>query len=262
MLLPVREIARISTDEIIAAMAATDAPWWLRRFVGAAVQLPSWRLARRLARFDAAIARDGLARAAKAFLETMGATVTVYGSPPTRAALVVMNHPGAYDALALMAALGRDDVRFLARDRRFLRVLPNLSSRMIFVSASGLRQALRFLRGGGAVVQLGAGRIEREDTLADWPDGTGFLAARAPMVVPAFVRGVHSPRAQRLPLVRWAESRGVTTVGPLIQATLPGFRDVHLTLRFGSPVPLDRTQPRATRTAAVRAAVQSLAHQS
>lgn len=263
-----REIAHLSTDEIIAAVAATDAPWWLRRTIAALVRGPSRRLGRRLSTFDRQIERSGLATAARELMSAMGAKILVEGEAPRGEALVVMNHPGAYDALALMTALGRDDVRFLARDRRFLRSLPGLSRHMLFVSASGLRSALRHLGRGGAVVQLGAGAIEPDvrfdrpsggrAALAEWPDGTGFLAARAGVVVPAFVSGVHSPRAKRLPIVRWAESRGITTIGPLLQATLPGFRDVEVRLRFGPPVDLAAAETHAERTRAVRDAVLAL----
>lgn len=261
-----REIARISAEEIMAAVNATDAPWWLRRVIRASVHVPSRRLGRLLTRFDTDIGRVGIGAAARHFMRSMGAHVEVEGSAPTGAALVVMNHPGAYDALALMAALARDDVRFLARDRRFLRTLPHLSSRMIFVGPSGLRAALRHLAHAGVVVQLGAGAIEPDarfdaGDLAEWPEGTGFLASRAPRVVPAFVAGVHSPRAKRLPLVKWAESRGITTIGPLIQATMPGFRDVRVTLRFGAPLDGDalRDATHAERTRRVRDAVRALA---
>lgn len=264
-----REVARISTDEIAAAVRAADPPppWWLRDLIVASVRLPSRRLGRLLTDFDAEIGRFGIALAARRFIDRAGARVVVEGERPRGAALVVMNHPGAYDALASMSALARDDVRFLARDRRFLRLLPNLTEHMIFVGASGLRAALRFLAGGGVVVQLGAGQIEPDarfaaagaSLLAEWPEGTGLLASRGRTVVPAFVSGVHSPRAKRLPLVRWAESRGITTIGPLLQATVPGFRDVDVTLRFGQPLELSSAVTHAERTARIREAVRSLA---
>jgi hypothetical protein len=253
-----REIARISTAEIIAAVRATDAPWWIRQVIGAAVRVPSRRLGTLLVRFDGEIGRVGMHRAASRFMSAMGARVRVEGEAPRGAALVVMNHPGAYDALALMTALGRDDVRFLAREREFLRSLPHLAKRMIFVNAMGLRAAIRYLGRGGVVVQLGAGTIEPEGQLAEWPDGTGWLASRAPRVIPAFVSGVHSPRAKRLRIVQWAEARGITTIGPLLQATLPGFRDVAVTLRFGAPVELGSATTHAERTGRVRAAVHAL----
>src|SRR5262249_39103988 len=79
-----------------------------------------------------------------------------------------------------------------------------------------------------------------EHVLREWSEGTGFLARQAlrtsAKIVPCFVSGVHSPRAKRLSVVRWAEQRGITTIAPLIQATLPGFRDVMVSVRMGAPL--------------------------
>ena len=86
-------------------------------------------------------------------------------------------------------------------------------------------------------------------------------AKRGAAVVPALVSGVHSRRAKALPLVRWAERRGVTTIAPLIQATVPGFRDVRVGVRFGAPidrVALLAAPTHAARTALLRAAVADL----
>ena len=112
-------LAELSASEIADAVGVRGG---LRRaLVTAVARVPSRRLGRTLARFDERIAEDGLARAARATLRKLGARVDVSGAPPERGGvLVVTNHPGAYDALAVMASLGRDDVAFLAADRAFL----------------------------------------------------------------------------------------------------------------------------------------------
>ena len=191
-----------------------------------------------------------------------------------------MNHTGAYDALALMTALGRDDVLFVAGERAFLRALPNVGRHLAFVGAThslgvdrrrgrvdGVKRALATVRDGGVVVQFGAGAIEpdtafdRGEPLGAWQGGTGLIAARGlalgAQVIPAFVCGVHSPRAKRLALVRWAERRGTTTIAPLLQATLPGFRDVTVHVRFGPALELAPASA-ATTTARLRDAVGRL----
>jgi hypothetical protein len=81
-------------------------------------------------------------------------------------------------------------------------------------------------------------------------------------VVPAFVSGVHSRRAKRSLLVRLAERRGITTIAPLLQATLPGFRDVEVRVRFGAPLDgeaLVSSNGYAAMTQLVRSAVEALA---
>jgi hypothetical protein len=226
------------------------------RAVFSTVSVP---MARVLARFDARIDSLGLSRAAAATLADLGATFRTEGPPPPAHGplLVVSNHPGAYDALCLVAALGRDDAAIVASDRVFLRALPALARHLVFVPeaaplvlerARGLRRALRRLEGGGAIVHFGAGRIEPDpafplpigvEALAPWPPGTGALVRGAATangpVVAALVAGVHSARAKRLRVIRLAERRGLTTLAPLLQVSLRRYRRVDATVRFAPP---------------------------
>lgn len=254
------EVARLSAKEIEAAVRGTRAPRFVKSAIAVLARRPSMRLGDLLARFDAEIGGSGLVRAASAVITELGAKLDVQGGcPPSGPVLLVTNHPGAYDALALMAALGRNDLAFVASDRDFLRAIPRLSEHLVFVAgddalarARGLRKALDRLRRGQVVVQFGAGAIEPDakftrrpdDVLGAWREGTGMLAGRAARaraaVVPCFVSGVHSPRAKRLFFVRWAERAGITTIAPLVQATVPGFRDVAVCVRIGSPIEPER----------------------
>jgi hypothetical protein len=280
-----RRLEELSVAEIVAAAGAGGAPPLVRRFVELAARVPSRRLGRTLARFDARIGEVGLGAAAREALRSLGATVDVSGAAPASGGvLVVTNHPGAYDALATMASLGRDDVALVAAERDFLRAMPRLTKHLVFVAdahggasplarAVGLRRAMAWLEAGHALVQFGAGTIEPDarfiergrDVLGAWSDGTSVLAMRAAAssaaIVPALVSGVHSRRAKALRIVRWAERRGITTVAPLIQATVPGFRDVVVTVRFGAPVDraaLTSLRTRAERTALLRSSVAAL----
>jgi len=283
------ELAALSVAEIVDAAGMRDAPSAVRRIVEALAQVPSRRLGERLARFDADVGAHGLAVAARSVMRAFGAHVEVVGrAPASGAVLVITNHPGAYDSLATMAALGRDDVALVASDRAFLRAMPHLSEHLVFVAdsrrrggalarAAGLRAALAWLEADRVLVQYGAGAIEPDirfaaegdDALGEWSPGTGLMVERAvkmgASIVPALVSGVHSGRAKRLPFVRWAERRGITTIAPLLQATVPGFTDVRITVRIGAPLEgaalaaLANETTHAGRTAKVRAAVAALA---
>lgn len=282
-----RVLAALSVAEIVDAAGARGAPSIVQRLVHMLATVPSDRLGASLARFDADLAIVGLGAAAQRLLRRFGASVDVEGGlPPHGAVLVVTNHPGAYDSIAMMAAAGRDDVALIAAERTFLAAMPRFREHLVFVAdakesvrarAAGLRRALAWLDAGHVLVQYGAGAIEPdvrfarpgEDALGAWSDGTGVLAAhaakRGATIVPTLVSGVHSRRAKAFPGVRWAESRGVTTLAPLIQATIPGFRDVRVQVLFGPPL-----EPRAVlaapshreRTALARAAVAALASRS
>ncbi|WP_441292326.1 1-acyl-sn-glycerol-3-phosphate acyltransferase [Sorangium sp. KYC3313] len=253
-----RELANLSGAEMVVALGLGGAPAWVRRAGRAAFAVPSWPLGRVLARFDRRTGEAGLHVAAREALAGFGARWTADAAPPSRGALlVVSNHPGAYDALALMAALGREDLMIVAADRRFLRALPHVSRRLLFVPideggalalaarSAGVRRALRHLRRGGALLHFPAGRIEADPAfagqgdalLAEWQPGAGALlraaAAAGGRAAVAIVSGVHSPRAKRLAITRWAERRGITTLAPLLQAALPGFDDVEVRVRLG-----------------------------
>jgi 1-acyl-sn-glycerol-3-phosphate acyltransferase len=257
-----RTLARLSADEIVEALRLARAPAAVRRLVRASFSTISAPLGRVLARFDADIDAVGIGAAAARALERLGATVTVKGAPaPVRGPmLIVSNHPGAYDALALLAALGRDDIVAIAADRVFLRAMPSLARHLVFVPeppvgrpderAVGVRRALRHIARGGALLHFGAGRIEPDpafagvdggEPLEPWRAGTGLLvraAAKAgAAVVPAVVAGVHSPRAKRLALTRLAERGGVTTLAPLLQVAVPRYRDVTATVHLGAVTP-------------------------
>ena len=281
-----RQLAALSAAEIVDAAGARGAPWVARRLISMLARVPSARLGASLARFDSDVTKLGVGAAARALLRRFGAALEVEGALPSAGAvLVVTNHPGAYDSIAMLAAAGRDDVALVAAERTFLSAMPRFREHLVFVADSrakdnvmgrtvGLRRALSWLEAGHVLVHYGAGAIELDarfsnpgdDVLGVWSSGTGVLAAhaakRGAAVVPALVSGVHSGRAKALPMVRWAERRGVTTIAPLIQATVPGFRDVKISVRLGAPV--DRggllAAPTAVeRTALVRAAVALLA---
>jgi hypothetical protein len=253
-------LTSLSADEMVAALKLSAAPAPVRAAVRTAFRGISAPLARALARFDARISGNGVAPAASAALQDLGARWTRVGdAPPVRGALlVVANHPGAYDALALIAALGRDDVALVAAERAFLRAMPSLAGHLIFVPdspappharARGLRRALTHLAHGGAVIQFGAGCIEPDpafplpsgsDGLEPWQAGTAVLvrgaAAVDGRVVIAMVGGVHSARAKSFFLTGLAEARGITTLAPLLQVAVARFRDVDVSVRFGRAV--------------------------
>jgi hypothetical protein len=256
---PESALARLSADEIVAALKLARAPAVARALVRVAFTAVSSPLGRTLARFDARIESAGVSGAAAAALGDFGATWSHLGERPPQhgAVVIVANHPGAYDALALLAAVGRDDIAIVASDRAFLRAMPSLRRHLILVPEApvapdmamarmrALRDAIAHLRGGGALVHFAAGRIEPDpafpvppgvERLAAWQSGTGRLvraaAGASGAVVAALVEGVHSRRAKEMPLTRLAEGYGLTTLAPLLQVALPRYRDVAVTVRF------------------------------
>src|SRR5215472_6021752 len=114
-----RRLARLSADEIVGALRLDRSPAPVRMVARASFSAISRALGQSLARFDADVGSVGLARAAGAAVERLGATWRRFGETPAESGplVVVSNHPGAFDALALIAAAGRDDLAVLAADR-------------------------------------------------------------------------------------------------------------------------------------------------
>jgi hypothetical protein len=260
------EVRAIALAEMIQIAGARS-----RRVAKIALALPATALARSLVALDGDLAGDSLRLAALTALRRFGVAPEL---DPVDAAmrkgplLVVANHPGLFDALALFAAVGRDDLCTLAARRPLFDALPNLRRRLVVIepdAAGGLalRRALHHLRRGGALLHFPAGRIEPDPRVAPrgtpllqpWKPGLDTLLAAAARTCPdlrvaaALVSGVISPRA--LIAARWigrldrgdlsgqGRPDGLTdALVPLIQLTLPGFGDADVRVRFGPEGPL------------------------
>jgi 1-acyl-sn-glycerol-3-phosphate acyltransferase len=241
-----------------------------RQAIAAALQIPAVMLARSLTALDHDLARRTIADSAQRRLAHYGASLAIDRRSPalpgTGPLLIVSNHPGLFDALALFASFGsteRDDLSILAARRPLLTALPNLSRRLLSIDpgASGsvaLKRAVRHLRSGGALLHFPAGQIEPDPRVAPrsralllpWKPGLDVLLSAAARgrddvrVVVAAVSGVVSRRA--LALATFA-SRGADRLTdafvPLLQLTVPGFADAPIVVRFGE------ARPAATSTA-------------
>lgn len=249
-------LARLSAEEMVEAVGLGRAPSWVRRAALRAFHAASLPLGQTLAKFDEAAAALGVHLAARQALTDLGAEWICKGSVPAQGPIVVVaNHPGAFDTLVLLAALGRADVAIIAADRHFLRALPTFSEHLLLIPeagncaerATGLRRARRHLLRGGVLLHFGAGRIEPDPAFAPehlprllrWGPGTGALVrgagAAQGLVIAALVSGVHSPRAKRLLVTRVAERFGLTTLCPLLQIAIPRYHDVKARVSFSEP---------------------------
>ena len=177
------------------------------------------KFAIKLIDFDREVGKSGLLEAARKALPNYIRTLSVTGAdsvPPRGPLLVLANHPGLSDALCLIAAIQRLDLRVIALERPLLRALPNTSKYLFFVDSSpakrmtAARQVVAHLKGGGAVLIFPAGKIEpdpdvydgAEQSLANWSDSVSLFLRLVPetQVVPALVRGVLWEKAVKHPI--------------------------------------------------------------
>jgi hypothetical protein len=209
--------------------------------------------ARQVAAYDESVGSSGLRDASLRILRKNIGRLEVAGLdniPPEGPLLLVSNHPGLTDAVSLLSTIPRDDVRIVAADRPFLRVLGNTSRHLIYLGESEagntavLRRVAKHLRGGGAVLIFPGGQIEPDPALAraassplaGWSKSIGLIVRLCGeiKVVPAIVSGVTCARARNHFLARLRrEQKDRERMGAMIQILIPAYRRVTVRLAFG-----------------------------
>lgn len=264
-------VARESAETLVGRAAGLPVEF-VRRLVGPVAN----HVARRFVTYDHAIGEDGIRHGSAWIVDdaTGGLLVDGLEHVPARGPLlVVANHPGLSDAVALLAALRREDAWIVTANYPFLRAMRLASRRFLFVSddranrLSAFRGILSRLRSGETVIVFPAGGLELDPALSraaalasltTWSRSVELLArlARDTLVVPAAIRGVVSRSAFDHPL---AKRRGVLRerqrMATLLQLALPVYRANRVSVSFGVPI-----DPSATYAlhAAVIAAMQVL----
>ncbi len=248
-------LTRICVDELLGAFGLGGAR--RRRYpLELLSRVSAQRLARQIATYDEIVGESGLAAGGVWALERMARSVEVEGQEnvvPEGPLLLVANHPGLADALALFAATPRRDLRVIAAERPFLEALPNTSRYLIPVSeaspvrSGAVRAAVRYMRDGGAILTFPGGKIEPDPAVLPGATGalerwSGSLDLFARLVgdltvVPAVVSGVLSPDALRNPLtlVR-RRQKDREWLAATIQMLTPALRNVTTKVSFGRPV--------------------------
>jgi hypothetical protein len=214
-----------------------------------------WGMARKVALYDEIVGSCGLRAGGMWALEQMARSFETSGAeglPEEGPLLVVSNHPGLADAVALFASIPRRDLKVVAARRPFLDALPNTARHLITVPEGGgrvgpVREAARHLRAGGALLTFPAGRIEPDPALfpkearalEGWSESVALFARLVPglVVVPAVVSSVLSRAALRNPLVlvrRREEDR--RWLAAALQMLAPPLRQVRTRVDFGRPL--------------------------
>jgi hypothetical protein len=259
----VEVLTRVCTDELLDAFGLAGLRRG-RRPLELVSRVPARHFARQVATYDEIVGESGLAAGGAWAVGRMARHLEVEGRenvPPEGPLLLVANHPGLADAIALFAAVPRRDLRVVAAERPFLEALPNTSRHLIPVSeasprrSGAVRTATRHLRNGGAILTFPGGEIEPDpavlpgavEALERWSGSLDLFARLVPdlTVVPAVVSGVLSPTALRNPLtfVR-RQPRDRQWLAASIQMMTPALRNVATRIAFGRPT---RTEDGAVR---------------
>jgi 1-acyl-sn-glycerol-3-phosphate acyltransferase len=218
------------------------------------------QFAREIIVYDDAVGADGLQSGSAWMVERVVQRLEVTGQahiPATGPALVLANHPGLMDTIALLASLPRPDLRIIAADRPFLRALRHINGYLIYVpeQAEGrmnvVREATKHLRQGGAILTFPAGQIEPDpatmpgalESLPGWNESIAVFAKLAPQtrIVPALVSGVITSAALRHPLARVRRTQKdrewlAATLQIILQRFLRAYKPACVRVAYGEPL--------------------------
>jgi hypothetical protein len=185
---------------------------WLRHALESILWRSADRFARLAAKFDRITSREGFRLALRDLASSLTDGIVLEGLehvPAEGPLLILSNHPGTVDSVALGASLNRDDLNIVATGFPFLRNLPHTSRHLIYVdprapsNVCAVRAAIDHLRQGGAVLLFPAGRVEPDPaiasaalpTLESWSRSVELFLRRVPetRTVVAIVSGVLYP---------------------------------------------------------------------
>jgi hypothetical protein len=210
-------------------------------------------LAGRFVEYDTAFGDRGPAGAAEWILTRATGGVVATGTehvPSSGPTLVVANHPGLADAVALLAAMRREDAWIVTADYPFLRALRRAKERFLFVDdrCAALRHIVRRLRAGDAVLLFPAGGLEPDparagadagESLATWSRSIELIARLVPdvRIVPAVVSGAVSHRAFANPLARRrSTAKERQRMASLLQLAFRAYQRAPIGVTFGTAI--------------------------
>lgn len=240
------KLVEICAKDLLAAFKLPPSFRWL-------AAVPSHRFAKNLVRFDQIAGLKGIGPAGQFLVDAYSGGLRSSGSQgiPLKGPLIIAaNHPGMCDAMALWATAGRSDLKVLAAERDILKLLPNVSEKLIIVkpgTSHSVREASAHLKQGGALLTFPAGCIEPDPSLRpgslhsfkSWSASTDLLVrqAKGTILLPALVSGALSGKALDSPLVKWMKSQKERDwAGATLQILFSAYRHNSITISFGRPL--------------------------
>jgi hypothetical protein len=232
----------------------------IRKIFGRLFYLPTNRFARMFAEADEAVGRDGIPAGCRIVSDHLRVRINAVGIENLACdgpMMVLSNHPGAYDSVAIGSLVPRKDLRIVVYDVPFYHTLSEIGPRLIYVPDDpfgrmvALRTAIQHLQNGGALLQFGAGTIEPDpavqpgavEMLVHWSPSVEIMLRKAPdtSIILAAASGVLLPRFFNHPVARLrrqplARRRLAEFIQILQQLAIPGSIHFEARLRFAAPV--------------------------
>ncbi|MCX6566633.1 MAG: 1-acyl-sn-glycerol-3-phosphate acyltransferase [Candidatus Aminicenantes bacterium] len=212
------------TDEIFKAFGLSGCGA-LRRWLGPLFRFPAGRFGGVIARFDEEIRSSGLSGGCRRLLADLRLRVTARGTeriPVDGPLLLVSNHPGAYDSIAIMASVPRQDLKVILSDVPFTRAFAAGRTHFIFAPlnaagrATALRASMDHLQSGGALLLFPHDEVEPDPetspgamaAIRDWSHSIEIILRRVPetRLQVTMASGILMPRFLHHPLVKIRKS--------------------------------------------------------
>jgi 1-acyl-sn-glycerol-3-phosphate acyltransferase len=191
------------------------------RMLALLLSRPIGRLAAIAARADAEIDSSGLSGAARRILPDLSLRPLARGAegiPAVGPLLMVSNHPGGFDSVAILSCIPRRDIKVVLSDAPLTRAFSAARRYFIFAAlnaaggAKALRDCIDHLKNGGAVFIFANGDVEPDPEISgeadlpfrDWSRSVEIMLREVPeaWLQVAIISGVLMPKYRRHPLVR------------------------------------------------------------
>ncbi|MGE3269809.1 MAG: lysophospholipid acyltransferase family protein [Chloroflexota bacterium] len=222
-----------------------------------------------MAEFNTRLVTHGLADAANDICARYNGKIAAQGLehiPSDGPVLLVSNHPGMFDTLAIYGTLPRQDIRAIARPQPLLGLLSSLAPNLLMLPDEGpgrsgsLREILKNLREGAPLLIFPAGHLEPEpvligrhgpgdafpdEPLIPWSPGVGTLVRMAarqgiPLtVVPTSIVGALSVSTWKWfgPLIRSRKTlRAREDLVAVLQVAFSRFGPTTIRVTYGKPM--------------------------
>jgi hypothetical protein len=169
----------------------------MRRLLGPVFRFPAGRFAGVMARADDEIRRSGLSGGSRRVLADLSLRPEARGQdaiPAEGPLLLVSNHPGAYDSVAIMSFVPRKDLKVILSDVPFTRALSAARSYFIYAPhntpgrVAALRASLEHLQNGGALLVFAHVDVEPDpetspgalEAIEDWSRSVEIMLRGVP----------------------------------------------------------------------------------
>lgn len=171
--------------------------------------------------FDKDVYRSNLVEAMQNLIPQFATNVNTFGTeniPDEGPLLIVSNHPGTFDEIAIASNLPREDLSIVAQNFPFLESLVATKDYLIFTNSNPhkslitIRSMIRHLKDGKTLLIFPSGKIDPDpaflpgasNALNNWSQSIELIIKKVPetKVLVSIISGVLSPHIFNNPLIK------------------------------------------------------------